>query len=248
MPNEAITVFKNMEAQGNPWGIDAGDRVKWAEGLDIPLAADVKDAEVLLWVGCGGALVERNRSSTRAMAQLLQKAGVKFAVLGRDEKCTGDPARRIGNEFLFESLAKENIETLGKHEVKTIVTSCPHCFNTLLNEYPHFGGQYEVFHHTTYLAQLIGEVVAVERLPITFGVSKGKGQLKIGSCLDAELVPFEGATGKPTTLHDATFSVIPGAPAYVGKSKHLTASHPKLKLNLNLEGKSSVQGQFVFEA
>jgi len=151
---EAIT---SLEGRGHPFRGTQFSRLDWAEGLDIPLAADVKDAEVLLWVGCGGALVERNRSSTRAMAQLLQKAGVKFTVLGRDEKCTGDPARRIGNEFLFESLAKENIETLGKHEVKTIVTSCPHCFNTLLNEYPHFGGQYEVFHHTTYLAKLIGE-------------------------------------------------------------------------------------------
>lgn len=151
---EAIT---SLEGRGHPFRGTQFSRLDWAEGLDIPEAAEVKDAEVLLWVGCGGALVERNRSSTRALAQLLQKAGVKFAVLGREEKCTGDPARRIGNEFLFEMLAKENIETLGKHQVKTILTSCPHCFNTFLNEYPHFGGQYEVFHHTTYLAKLIGE-------------------------------------------------------------------------------------------
>ncbi len=96
---------------------------------------------MLLWVGCGGALVERNQKVVRALAQLLNKAGVKFAILGREEKCTGDPARRIGNEFLFEQLAQENIATLDRHQVKTIVTSCPHCFNTFRNEYPQFGGQ-----------------------------------------------------------------------------------------------------------
>jgi Fe-S oxidoreductase len=151
---QAIT---SLEGRGHPFRGTQLSRLDWAEGLDIPLVADNSAVEVLLWVGCGGALVERNRSSTRAFAQLLKKAGVKFAVLGRDEKCTGDPARRIGNEFLFESLAKENIETLDSHKVRTIVTSCPHCFNTFRNEYPHFGGQYEVFHHTTYLAKLIGE-------------------------------------------------------------------------------------------
>ena len=118
--------------------------------------ADAKDAEVLLWVGCGGALVERNQKVVRSIAQLLEKAGVKFAILGREEKCTGDPARRIGNEFLFETLAQENIATLDRYQVKTIVTSCPHCFNTFANEYPQFGGRYEVYHHSEYLAKLVG--------------------------------------------------------------------------------------------
>ncbi len=110
-----------------------------------------------MWVGCGGALVERNQKIVRAVAQLLTKAGVKFAILGREEKCTGDPARRIGNEFLFETLVQENIATLERHQVKTIVTSCPHCFNTFRNEYPQFGGRYEVFHHSEYLARLVDE-------------------------------------------------------------------------------------------
>ena len=119
--------------------------------------AEAREADVLLWVGCGGALVERNQKIVRAVAQLLTKAGVKFAILGREEKCTGDPARRIGNEFLFETLVQENIATLERHQVKTIVTSCPHCFNTFRNEYPQFGGRYEVFHHSEYLARLVDE-------------------------------------------------------------------------------------------
>jgi Fe-S oxidoreductase len=117
--------------------------------------ADAKTADVLLWVGCGGALVERNQKVVRAIAQLLTQAGVKFAILGREEKCTGDPARRIGNEFLFETLAQENIATLDRYQVKKIVTSCPHCFNTFRNEYPQLGGRYEVLHHSEFLAQLV---------------------------------------------------------------------------------------------
>jgi heterodisulfide reductase subunit D len=125
--------------------------------LNVRTIAEARDAEVLLWVGCGGALIERNQKVVRATAQLLEKAGVKFAVLGREEKCAGDPARRIGNEFLFEMMAKENVETLGRYGVKKIVTSCPHCFNTLRNEYPQFGGDYEVYHHSEFLAKLVNE-------------------------------------------------------------------------------------------
>ncbi|MFV1968344.1 MAG: (Fe-S)-binding protein, partial [Pirellulaceae bacterium] len=110
---------------------------------------------VLLWVGCGGALVDRNQKSTQALASLLKKAGVKFGVLGRDEQCTGDPARRVGNEFLFESLAMENLKTLERYKVKTVLTSCPHCFNTFQNEYPQFGGDFDVLHHSAFLESLI---------------------------------------------------------------------------------------------
>lgn len=155
---EAVT---SLESRGHPFkGTQAG-RLDWADGLPIKtlseLGASARDAEVLLWVGCGGALLERNQKVVRATAQLLEKAGVKFAVLGREEKCTGDPARRIGNEFLFEMLAKENIETLDSYQVKKIVTSCPHCFNTFRHEYPQFGGRYEVFHHSEFLAQLVAD-------------------------------------------------------------------------------------------
>jgi Fe-S oxidoreductase len=129
----------------------------WAEGLDVKHVSEAKDAEVLLWVGCGGALVERNQRVTRATAQLLEQAGVSFAVLGRDEKCSGDPARRIGNEFLFETLAKENVGRLNRHAVKRVVTACPHCFNTFKHEYPQYGGRFEVYHHSEFLAKLVDE-------------------------------------------------------------------------------------------
>jgi Fe-S oxidoreductase len=149
---EALT---SVETRGHPFRGTAFSRVDWTRGLQIATMAEAKDAEVLLWVGCGGALVERNQQIVRALAQLLAKAGVKFAILGREEKCTGDPARRIGNEFLFQQLAKENIGTLERYQVKKIVTSCPHCFNTFRNEYPQFGGRYEVYHHSEYLLQLV---------------------------------------------------------------------------------------------
>lgn len=151
---EAIT---SLESRGHPFRGTQSSRVDWAEGLNVKTIAEARDAEVLLWVGCGGALIERNQKAVRATAQLLEKAGVKFAILGREEKCTGDPARRIGNEFLFEMLAKENVETLRRYDVKKIVTSCPHCFNTFRNEYPQFGGSYEVYHHSEFLAQLVDE-------------------------------------------------------------------------------------------
>jgi len=156
-PETMQQALTSLETRGHPMRGTAFSRVDWMQGLDVPTVADVKDADVLLWVGCGGALVERNQKVVRALVQLLSSAGVKFAVLGREEKCNGDPARRIGNEFLFEQLAQENIATLQKHNVKTIVTSCPHCFNTFANEYPQFGGRYEVFHHSQYLAKLVSE-------------------------------------------------------------------------------------------
>lgn len=151
---EAIT---SLESRGHPFRGTQSSRVDWAEGLNVATMAEAREAEVLLWVGCGGALLERNQKVVRATAQLLEKAGVKFAILGREEKCTGDPARRIGNEFLFELLAKENVATLVRYDVKKIVTSCPHCFNTFRNEYPQFGGHYEVHHHSEFLAQLVDE-------------------------------------------------------------------------------------------
>jgi Fe-S oxidoreductase len=151
---EAIT---SLESRGHPFRGTQSSRMDWAEGLNVRTITEARDAEVLLWVGCGGALIERNQKTVRATAQLLEKAGVKFAVLGREEKCTGDPARRIGNEFLFEMMAKENVEELGRYGVKKIVTSCPHCFNTFRNEYPQFGGDYQVYHHSEFLSKLVDE-------------------------------------------------------------------------------------------
>jgi Fe-S oxidoreductase len=151
---EAVT---SIETRGHPFRGTSLTRMDWAEGLDVKTPDEARDAEVLLWVGCGGALIERNTRVTRATAQLLQKADVKFAVLGREEKCTGDPARRIGNEFLFQSLAEENTAKLKRAGVKKIVTACPHCFNTFKNEYPQFGGDFEVYHHSQFLSRLVDE-------------------------------------------------------------------------------------------
>jgi len=160
-PVEAAGMLKNLENKGDPWGMGESRRTEWMEGLDFevpvargPLAGDV---EYLFWVGCAGSLEDRARKTTRAIAGLLHTAGVKFAVLGPGETCTGDPARRMGNEFVFSMLAEQNIETLNAAAPRTIVASCPHCFNALANEYPQFGGNYEVIHHTQLLARLVAE-------------------------------------------------------------------------------------------
>jgi Fe-S oxidoreductase/nitrate reductase gamma subunit len=156
-PETMQAAVLSLEKRGHPFAGTQATRMDWTAGLDVQHVSTAQDAEVLLWVGCGGSLIERNQKVTRATAQLLQKAGVKFAILGRDEKCSGDPARRIGNEFLFEMLAKDNIASLTKHKVRNVITPCPHCFNTFRNEYPKFGGTFDVFHHSEYLAKLARE-------------------------------------------------------------------------------------------
>ncbi|MFQ5590513.1 MAG: (Fe-S)-binding protein [Phycisphaerae bacterium] len=158
-PNELQAAFRGLESSANPWAFPADDRTKWAEGLDVRTMAEHPDAEVLFWVGCAPAYDERAKKVTRATVRLMQQAGVDFAVLGTQEQCTGDVARRAGNEYLFQTLARANIEVLNGYGVdkKRIVTTCPHCFNTLANEYPDFGGNYKVIHHTTFLAELIAQ-------------------------------------------------------------------------------------------
>ena len=145
----------SLEKRGHPFSGTQATRVDWTRGLEIKHASEAHDAEVLLWAGCGGALVERNQRVTRAIAQLLNQAGVNFAIMGREEKCSGDPARRIGNEFLFETLARENIRNLKNYRVRKVITSCPHCFNTFKNEYPYYGADFEVYHHSEYLNGLV---------------------------------------------------------------------------------------------
>ena len=156
-PESMQQAVMSLEKRGHPFSGTNATRMDWAEGLNVKHINDAKDAEVLLWVGCGGALIERNQKVTRSTAMLLEKAGVDFAIMGRDEKCSGDPARRIGNEFLFETLAKDNVANLAKHNVKKVITACPHCFNTFKNEYPQYGGSYEVYHHSEFLAQLVDQ-------------------------------------------------------------------------------------------
>ena len=158
-PIEAAGMLKNLENKGDPWGMGEARRAEWMTELDFEIpVVDGKidpDVEYLFWVGCAGALEDRARKTTKAIATLLHTAGVKFAVLGPAETCTGDPARRIGNEFVYSMLAQQNIETLNEAAPKTIVASCPHCFNTIANEYPQLGGNYEVVHHTQLLARLV---------------------------------------------------------------------------------------------
>jgi Fe-S oxidoreductase/nitrate reductase gamma subunit len=156
-PDSMQAAILSLEKRGHPFSGTTATRLDWAEGLDVQHISAAKDAEVLLWVGCGGALVERNQRVIRAIARLLTIAGVKFAIMGREEKCSGDPARRIGNEFLFETLARENVANLTKYQVRKVVTPCPHCFNTFKNEYPRYGGKFEVWHHSEFLAKLVDD-------------------------------------------------------------------------------------------
>jgi Fe-S oxidoreductase len=154
-PSELTRTFKAMETQGNPWGIDASSRGDWAAGLDVPTLADKPDAEYLYFVGCAGSFDDRNKRTTQALARILKKAGVDFAILGVEEPCNGETARRIGNEYLFQSMAQMAVEVLGGYKVRKIITNCPHCFNTFKNDYPQFGGEYEVVHATELVEKLI---------------------------------------------------------------------------------------------
>jgi len=158
-PPQLQSAFKGLESNANPWSFPAADRANWADGLGVKTLAEHPDAPVLFWVGCMPSFDERAKKISRATAQLMQSAGVDFAILGTEEQCTGDPARRAGNEYLYQIFAKANVDVLNNYgaDKKTIVTSCPHCFNTLLNEYPDFGGRYNVVHHSTFLAGLIRE-------------------------------------------------------------------------------------------
>jgi len=153
----AVTMLRQTERTGHPWGSPASQREEWMKGLDLPLARDGKPFEILFWVGCLGASDSAAAKTTRAVAHLLKIAGVSFACLGREETCTGDAARRVGDEFLFQTKAAENVATLNRYGVQKVVTTCPHCLNTLRNEYPAFGGSWEVLHHTELLSQLIDE-------------------------------------------------------------------------------------------
>jgi Fe-S oxidoreductase len=169
-PVEAAGMLKNLENKGDPWGMGEARRAEWIGELnfEVPVAEGKLDPDVeyLFWVGCAGALEDRAKKTTKAIATLLHQAGVKFAVLGPAETCTGDPARRIGNEFVYQMLAQQNIETLNEAAPRTIVASCPHCFNTIAREYPQLGGHYEVIHHTQLLARLVeqGKLTPTERI------------------------------------------------------------------------------------
>ncbi|HEY7588081.1 MAG TPA: (Fe-S)-binding protein [Thermoplasmata archaeon] len=159
VPEEAQGMLRNIETNYNPWGIGWDQRGNWAAGQGVKTLAETlaagEQVDVLYWVGCAASFDDRNRKVAQSFTRLLQEAGVKFAILGSEEKCTGDPARRLGNEYLAQMMIKANVETLNRYRVTKIVTACPHCFNTLKHEYPDFGGSYEVVHHSVFLDELL---------------------------------------------------------------------------------------------
>lgn len=189
VPPDLARTFTNLERNGNPWGLGADKRMDWAEGHDVPTLDDKPDAEYLLWVGCAGAYDDRIKKQTLALVDILREGGVDYAVLGLEEGCTGDPARRAGNEMLYQMQAQQNVETLNAKKVKKVITACPHCLHTIKNEYPQLGGNYEVRHHT----QVIRELVAAGKIEVP-AASKGDGN-------------GDGAAGK-IAFHD---------PCYLGR-------------------------------
>ena len=156
-PSELNEVFKNLETNGTPWAFNSQDRANWAEGMNVKTMAEDSNTEYLFWVGCAGSFDARYQKVTKATATLFQKAGIDFRILGTEEKCNGDTARRLGNEYLAQMMMQENVETLNNYKVKKIITGCPHCFNSLKNEYPQFGGNFEVYHHTEILEKLVAD-------------------------------------------------------------------------------------------
>ena len=182
-PEEVQPTFESLEKNASPWAFSPADRAQWSEGLNIPTYAEVfaagKRPDILFWVGCMGSFDDRAKKITVAFARILQAAKIDFAILGQEETCHGDPARRLGNEYLYQTLAKGTIETLDRYDVKTIVTFCPHCFHQMGNEFPQLGGNYEVIHHSTY----------IERL------------------LDAKLIPLNTEHGRTLTMtyHDSCY-------------------------------------------
>jgi Fe-S oxidoreductase len=160
-PEEVLPAFESLERNGTPWAFPPGDRAQWAEGLEIPtmaeLAARDERPEFLFWVGCMGSFDERARRTTVAFARILKAAGVRFAILGREESCHGDPARRLGNEYLYQTLARQAVATLDRYHVTTVVTACPHCFHQIGKELPDFGGHYDVIHHSELIERLLAD-------------------------------------------------------------------------------------------
>ncbi|MEZ4723282.1 MAG: heterodisulfide reductase-related iron-sulfur binding cluster [Candidatus Kapaibacterium sp.] len=177
-PQELAGAFNNIENNAAPWAFPQEERAKWAEGMDVQEAADKPDFDILFWVGCSGSFDDRSKNITQSFAKLMNKADINFAILGKEEACNGDPARRGGNEYLADMYVKMNIETMGNYNVKKIVTTCPHCFNTLKNEYPDFGGNYEVIHHSEFLEQLIDQ----GKLPFNHDVKKELSVVFHDSC------------------------------------------------------------------
>ena len=154
-PEEAQGALRNIEGQSNPWNLPQSTRGDWAKDHNVPLMSEKPDAEYLWFVGCAGSYDQRYIKVSQSLAKILNEAGVSYAILGAEESCTGDSAKRIGNEMLAQMLAQTNVEVFNNYNVKKVITSCPHCFNSIKNEFPDFGGNYEVVHHTDLIEQLI---------------------------------------------------------------------------------------------